>query len=312
MREDADLQALVDGAPSSFIPADDWADCMPSRDAFGRSYPEPEQLVEGFLTVGLTVLSATPKAGKTWLVHECAVGVATGGNALGTLPCLQSEVLCGFLEDSERRGILRERTLMGHAGGCPGIIYAWVGSKWTLDRLGRWLDAHPACRLVIIDTAERWKQIQPPAESSGRVYADDYRFWGALQEFAISRSIALVLLHHDRKPNGSGGNVLDTVSGTRAVTGAADHVWLLNRKSETGISTLQVVGRDLDERTIQFSRDIDGKLRAIETPVMDTVWRIDQRVKARRMRDDGMGFQKIADTLGVAKSTIQQWCRESI
>jgi AAA domain/Helix-turn-helix domain len=293
------------------VDAEDWSDCLRSIDALGRAYSEPEQFVDGFLTVGLTVVSATPKAGKTWLAHECAIGVATGHNALGTLPCVRSEVLCAFLEDSERRGILRERTLLGHASGCAGITYAWVGSKWSLDRLARWLDLHPACRVVIVDTAERYKQMQGAAESSGRVYADDYRFWGALQEFAISRSIALILIHHDRKPNGAGGNVLDTVSGTRAITGAADHVWLLERNSETGVSTLKVVGRDLDEKSVQFSRGGDGQLRAVETPVLDTVARIEQRVRARRMRDDGVSFRDIAKALGVSKTTVERWCQDA-
>ena len=167
----------------------EWSDCLPSISARGREYPAPEQFVEGFLTVGLTIVSATPKAGKTWLVHECAIGIATGDNALGTLPCQRSEVLCGFLEDSERRGILRERQLLGNRGGCPGITYAWVGSKWDLDRLARWLDLHPVCRVIVVDTAERWKQMQGAVESTGRAYADDYKFWGSLQEFAISRSM---------------------------------------------------------------------------------------------------------------------------
>ena len=118
------------------------------------------------------------------------------------------------------------------------------------------------------------------------------------------------MIHHDRKPNGNGGNVLDTVSGTRAITGAADHVWLLERNKETGISTLKVIGRDLDEKSIQFDRDMDGRLRAVETPVLDAVARIDQRVRARKMREDGASFAAIAKAFGVAKSTAEAWCKE--
>jgi hypothetical protein len=296
---------------NGITPCEDWSDCVRSTDACGCEYPEPEHFVQGFLTVGLTVVSATPKAGKTWLVHECALGIATGSNALGVLPCQRSDVLCGFFEDSERRGILRERKLLGHASGCAGITYAWVGSKWNLDRVARWLDSHPACRVVIIDTAERYKQMQGDQESSGRIYADDYRFWGALQAFAIGRSIALIVIHHDRKPNGSSGNVLDTVSGTRAITGAADHVWLLEHNGETGVSTLKVIGRDLDETSVQFSRGDDGRLRAVEVPVLDTVARIEQRARARHLRDEGVTFRDIAKALGVTKSTVERWCQNA-
>ena len=105
--------------------------------------------------------------------------------------------------------------------------------------------------------------------------------------------------------------MLDTVSGTRAITGAADHVWLLERNKETGISTLKVIGRDLDEKSIQFSRGIDGKLRAAETPVMDMVARIELRARAKRMRQDEATFGEIAKALGVSKSTAEWWCRDA-
>lgn len=291
-------------------PDEDWSDCVQSIDARGRDYAPPEELIKGFLTPGLTVLSASPKAGKTWLVHEFCLAAATGGNAIGVLPCIQSESICLFLEDSERRGILRERALAGHDDGVAGVTYCWARSQWTLDRLGRWLDLHPKCRIVAIDTAERWKQMQPPAavESTGRIYSDDYKFWGELQTFSTTRNIALVLLHHDRKPNGSSGNILDTVSGTRGITGSADHVWILDRNRQTGVSKLQIVGRDLDAMSIEFSRDPAGQLRAMAgAPVLDTVSRIDMKAQARQMYEDGMSLAAVGKVLGVSKAAVAKW-----
>src|SRR5512132_4096152 len=238
---------------TEFVVPDTWVDCKRSVDLCAEEYPDPEQFVRGFLTVGVTVLSATPKAGKTWLVHELALGVAVGKNALGALECEQADILCLFFEDSERRVITRERKLLGNSGGRSGIAYCFSGSIWTLSRIERWLDIHGTRRVVIIDTAERFKQMHD-ITASGRVYGDNYKFWGSLQEVAIQRNVAFILLHHDRKPTGSTGNALDSVSGTRAITGSADHVWLLDRNRETGVSTLSVIGRDLEEASVQFSR----------------------------------------------------------
>jgi hypothetical protein len=66
------------------------------------------------------------------------------------------DVLCCFLADSERRGIGRERKLAGHAAGYSSVAYyAWVGSKWNLDRFARLLNAHPKCRVIGTDTSAK-------------------------------------------------------------------------------------------------------------------------------------------------------------
>jgi len=144
--------------------------------------------------------------------------------------------------------------------------------------------------------------------TSGQVYADEYRFWGALQAFAIIRSIALILIHHDRKPNGNGGHVVDTVSGTRAITGAADHLWFLERTRATSASTLKVIGRDLEETSVQFIRSDDGRLLCVSAAGMNTFARADRRAEACRMRENGSSFGAIATALGISKSTASAWC----
>lgn len=311
-----DPAALIEVAKTAMRPlgnvrsSPDFSDCIWSIAACDRDYPVAEQMVESFLTTGLTVISASPKAGKTWLLHELAIAIASGRNALGSLPCMQSEVLCLFLEDSERRCVNRERMLAGHKRGIQGITYALIGSQWDLKRLGQWLELNRACRVVVIDTAERWKQMQQMTETGRGVYADDYKFWGELQQFATSRNIALVVLHHDRKPTGNTTNIIDTVSGTRGITGSADHLWMLDRDKDTGISKWRVMGRDLDESCIEFSRGKDGKLRAVSDAVDSHTEQSDKRARAKAMREDGMSYGDIAKALNIAKSTAEAWVKE--
>lgn len=312
MKTDDEIREFVDGQLTDRIKIDflDFPDVMPSTQAAGKEYPEPEQFISGFLAPGLTVLAATPKAGKTTLAHHLVVSIAAGQNALGVLPCRQAACLCLFLEDNERRVVRRERVLAGHSQGIRGLDYAFSGSKWTTSRLYKFAKSYPTYRVFVIDTVERWRQMQD-IKSSGRVYEDEYRFLGELQEFAIKTSVAVILIHHDRKPTGGGGNALDTVSGTRAITGAADNIWLLSRDAELGTSTLKTVGRDFDERSIKFSRGVDGRLRAVAQAVPDTVDRIDRRAKARKMREEGSSVAAIARELGVSKSTIHAWCSDA-
>ncbi|MFO1127724.1 MAG: AAA family ATPase [Rhodospirillales bacterium] len=294
-------------------PADEWSDCILSASLAGRTYKPPVQFVSGFLAPGLTVFASPPKVGKTWTIHEMVLSVATGGNAFGVLATTPTEVLCLFFEDGERRVVARERSLIGHDRGCGHITYVWADPDrppWTMDRLARYLDQHPHCRLVVIDTAQRFRAMQALV-ASGQVYADDYAFFGELQRMAVSRGVCLVLLHHDRKPNGATGSLIDTVSGTRAIAGSADHLLYQSRDPETGITTLRVEGRDLDPRRLDFIRSPEGQLRATAPAVTDLVTRLDQQRRAREMRDAGQSFGAIAKAIGVGKATVVRWCSDN-
>lgn len=302
-----------DEKPAPLVPparAESWEDCVPSLSLVGRAFTPPEEFVQGILVPGLTVIAASPKAGKTWLCHEFALSVARGAPALQVIPTRQTEVLCLFLEDSLPRIVRREQSLLGCGGGCPGIIYAPSGTRWTFPRLARYLEAFPQTRILIIDTAERFKQLQPASgTSSGRVYSDDYLFWGKFQSLAMQFNIAIILIHHDRKPmgRGNGNGNLDSVSGTRAITGSADHIWLLGKEEETGIRKLTVLGRDLEEMSLEYERGGDGRFWVIgdrgagEDP---------RKQEAICMHAEGVGSREIAERLGVGKSTVNRWLRE--
>src|SRR6266403_4881186 len=65
---------------------------------------EPVTLViPPLIAEGVTLLAGKPKLGKSWLMLDIALGIASGTPALGNLPTLQGEVLGLFLEDSRRR-----------------------------------------------------------------------------------------------------------------------------------------------------------------------------------------------------------------
>lgn len=281
-----------------------------SLDYVGVHIPPVEQFVPGFLCPGLTIISASPKAGKTTLVHELALAVAGGTNALGVLPCKRSRVLCLFLEDSERRVITRERELLGHGRGCPDIEYSFAGSKWTPGEISRTLDDNPDIRMLIIDTAQRYREANE-SERSGNVYKDDYKFWGAIQSEAVQRNVAWIMLHHDRKSLGENkDNVVDTVSGTRAVSGSGDHLWKLARKDGEIETKWSVVGRDLDEASISYMRTSARQLRATVPTKTSFVERLDNAQKAREMKAEGMELKEIAKELVVSLSTVKRYIKE--
>ena len=71
--------------------------------------------------------------------------------------------------------------------------------------------------MVVIDTLGKVRGTKRKDEEQ---YQFDYRMIGALQELATTYRVAIVVVHHVRKADAE--DVLDTVSGTTGIAGAAD------------------------------------------------------------------------------------------
>jgi predicted transcriptional regulator len=118
-----------------------------------------------------------------------------------------------------------------------------------LSILSDWLEQHPETRLVIIDTLNK---IRPPKKRGADSYSEDYDALGEIQQFAMERGIAIMVIHHTRKSIGE--YEIDEVAGTTGVSAAADSI-LMMRKSLNG-DVLYATGRDVDtqELAIRFDK----------------------------------------------------------
>src|SRR3989442_1480407 len=73
----------------------------------GMDFPALAYVVPGYVVEGLTVLGGKPKLGKSWWAYDVGIAVATGGRAMGHVPCEQGDVLYLALEDNWRRAELQ-------------------------------------------------------------------------------------------------------------------------------------------------------------------------------------------------------------
>ena len=214
--------------------------------------PEPPAVVTGFFVEGLTLLASRPKLGKSWLMLTTAVAVATGGRALGKIQVEKGEALYLGLEDNQRRLQSRLEVI---ADAVPERLHLATSGAMSrlyeggLEQLDTWLTAHPACRLVVIDTLAR---VRPPTKPGADLYSQDAVLGAQLQELATKHSVALVLVHHVRKALAE--DFLDTVSGSTGLTGVADAVLVLTRQRGEADAVLHVTGRDIEEAShaLQF------------------------------------------------------------
>ena len=224
-----------------------------------KTFAPPRWAIPDLLPEGLIILAGKPKIGKSWLALNLAVAIASGGLALGKIQVQPGEVLYLGLEDSERR--LQERLQkIIPCGALPGALHFLTAKdfpplhKGGLQGLDTWLTDHPQARLVVIDTLGR---VKPPRGRNQDSYDADTAIISTLQTLSIKHRIALILIHHTRKL--ATDDFVESISGTHAISGAADCLAVLLRKDRAAADAiLQITGRDVPdlEVALKFHGDL--------------------------------------------------------
>jgi hypothetical protein len=258
-----EITLLADAAPVYQSPRQS-TDALPERrytsaaEVRDMQFPEPMWVVPELIPIGLTLFVGKPKVGKSWGCLQLGIAIATGGMAFGTINVERGLVLYLALEDSFRR--LQSRLTRINDAWPENLVFQTVedAPAWKLGNgfeevLVTFLDEHPDTKLVMVDTLQR---IRPRAVGSGNSYDFDYDHMAVLHAIAHKYSIGLVAVHHTRK-QASRDDVFEEVSGTTALTGAADTILMLGSPRQQADGTLDVTGRDIEERTLLLSKDHD-------------------------------------------------------
>ena len=217
--------------------------------------PPVRYVVEGLLPMGMGVLVAKPKIGKSWMVLDLCLSVAQGRPFLG-FPTTRHSTLYLALEDGKPRMQSRLHKLLGGAPA-PENVHVMFEAKrldeGLLDDLGAYLDDRPDIHLVCIDTLSR---VKPRAKPFENAYDADYSYMTQLKAFADSRGICVLLVHHTRKSKNPEDS-FDNINGSTGILGAADFTLVLekqNRMDEE--ASLILTGRDVEqfERVLRFDK----------------------------------------------------------
>lgn len=144
------------------MPSEDWADTAPpgqsaptydnrpekrfrtfnSVELAEKEFPQLEYVIPGILPVGVSLLVAPPKVGKSWLCLQLAHAFATGGKMFGHLDTGSPRpVLYLSLEDSQRR--LQKRMNTAGFEASPNLEFATDLQGLSItDLLREWLSGH--------------------------------------------------------------------------------------------------------------------------------------------------------------------------
>lgn len=208
----ADWKDYADGVMEKWPPVEE-IDLKALKTEPPKLKPE---LIEGVLRESMKMIIAGPsKAGKSFLLIELAIALATGGNWMGSIKCKKTRVFYINLEidaESFKNRILKSCEAMKVTDLCGNIcIWNMRGRGKPLmeltDAISRRVkEAH--CGAVIIDPI--YKVLSGDENKAG----DMSEFVNCFDKIADATGAAVIYCHHFSKGAQGSKNSLDRASGS--------------------------------------------------------------------------------------------------
>lgn len=284
------LDQLIAEARSRFVIQPDASDQLEKM----KFKQEDTALIQGLLPKGLVMLAGKPKVRKSFLALHLAHAVATGGVALGqpAFKVRQGPALYLGLEDNRKRiqKRLKDMKLSGHPN--LQIDYQIARGELGCEVISRCVEER-GLKLVVIDTLAKFRAVGDGRRSA---YEVDYEDLNLLKELAERHSITVLIVHHERKATSE--DVLESVSGTFAMTGGVDTILVLRRKRKDDAGVLHVVGRDLEDAEWALTfKDTTWRWLGDAQDVLTTALE-DEILSALRQATKALGPKEIGELMG--------------
>jgi hypothetical protein len=231
---------------------------MTYRQLMSTDFPPVTWAIPGLLPAGFGILGGPPKLAKSMIVLDMALGVASGGLALGNIPCTQGSVLYLSLDnDSERRLKYRaDYLLQSPSGELPIEFHTdWPTGEPGVKTCQEWVDDEKddgrKPLLVVIDTLGK---AEPNFEGGqyDNAYLASTSALSRWSKFATDNNVAVLAVHHDRKSGDE--DWLNRFTGSRGITATAQTLMMVDAKRGEANGWLRVVGRDIESDDLELTR----------------------------------------------------------
>jgi hypothetical protein len=211
----------------------------PASALFDMHFEPLRFLYDGLIpAVGLTLLAALPKVGKSWFVLNLAKHIDADGIPVHYLAA----------EDNARR--LKDRVQAVFSGYVQHLTYHAVMS--TGEKLSRGAAALSHIELVakgtkaqciVIDTVQ--SILMPSANNKN--YDQTVEEYNGLRKLAHKLGIAIVVVHHCKKTSEVSNAPLEKVIGSIGITGTAETILVMEQQTGTKDCKLYVTGKDVEQ-----------------------------------------------------------------
>ena len=216
-----------------------------------KRFPEMRPvLIDGFLRIGETMnIIAAPKTGKSWLVTQLCVCVASGTDWFGHV-CTPGRVLIIdnelHEETSANRIPLVVEAMRRANPSLPNVddmIDVWnLRGKWkSIADLSVWLPRfrEAGYRMIVIDAFYRALPTDTDENDNGSIAS----IYNLIDTFAKQVGCSFVLIHHTSKGNQSQKSITDVGAGAGSQSRAADTHLILREHKDDGFLVLEAVVR---------------------------------------------------------------------
>ena len=259
---------------------------------------------------GITLVCSKPKVGKSWLLYDLCISATMDRDVLGDRRPAQGCALYLALEDSLRRLKARgEKLIPVWAGTWPKGCR--VATTWRrvdqggVDDIRDWVvRVRGQGNLIACVAVDVLKMIRPMGQERKSAYDRDYEALTGLRDLAKELGIAIIVAHHTRKAQAD--DLLDMVSGTLGLSGAADTILVIERQS-TGGFVVDVRGRDVEAQQLAATFDKEtcrwnvggdaSEMRRSETR--------NAIGEALREAGEGMSPREVGDETGLKPATVR-------
>ena len=223
-----------------------------SDDLMTDTIPSHRPVVEGLLHEGMLLFGGKSKRGKSWLMLDLALSVATGNRVWRHFEVPEPQpVLYVALEDGRARIQRRLQEIQPgvRTNGKLHFLYNFpLLNDGGLEKLQRYITGG-RYRLIVIDVLAR---IEPAAKGgSEKTYHDIYRMFAPLQDLHRQHPVCLVMVTHLRKTDAD--DIFDTLHGSVAYQGAQDSLWVLERPPQDSVGVLHIRENDGDDQALHLS-----------------------------------------------------------
>ncbi len=266
---------------------------------------ETKWILKGLIpSGGLVLLAGAPKAGKSTLAGHITTAVSMGTYFLG---CKTTAVNVLWLALEERRQDAGRRLYALGAG--ENVFYQPAPFKATeenLQKLASWA-AEKNVRLVVVDTLPQMLGVESENDA-----AEINKALEPLLHLAREKDIAFLLLHHLRKGQGAGGEI---IRGSSAIFGSVDIAVTFEKdkdhKCRRSFQTYSRYDETPENMVIELTQDgyqVIGKVEDVKAQEKD------ERLKGvlSALTTDWQTVEAIAEGASLSVSTARRLLRKLV
>lgn len=212
----------------------------------------PRPIIEDLLYEGMLLFGGKSKRGKSWLMLDLAISVATGTPVWGYFVVPEPQpVLYISLEDG--RGRIKQRVDEIRPGvkaqGYLQFLYSFpVLDQGGLEKLRGYME-NGRYRLIIIDVLAK---IEPAAKGgSEKTYLEIYDMFAPLQDLRRDNPLCVAMITHLRKAEAE--DIFDTLHGSVGYQGVQDALWAMERPPRNDVAVLHTRPNDGKEQVLHVA-----------------------------------------------------------